>query len=254
MKKLYIKHGYYAKVDDEDFNRVSKYNWRLTNDNFKQYLITNIKGKQVMLHRFILNPPKGKLVRFKNDNTFDCRKENLEIISRELCSRGNKKIRYRKGKKCTSVFKGVHFYKKNEKWRAFISINGKAKYLGAFDDEIDAAIEYNKAVRKIAGKYAYQNIPTVDENGSNFNLTEAERLKKAKTSYIPLGEILKNEILCNLDEEIRKYPDDGSKIMFYGDLRRKLRENNFEFNIYEIECVFRNFPSINNFKILKDEA
>lgn len=67
----------------------------------------------------------------RNDN----RVENLEIVtSRE---NGN-----RKHIKSTSVYVGVHWYKKSKKWQAQIRIKGKLKHLGLFVNEIDAHNAY----------------------------------------------------------------------------------------------------------------
>ncbi len=67
---------------------------------------------------------------------------NLEIISnRENCNK--KHIKH------SSIYTGVHFYKRDLKWKAQIQVNGKIKYLGMFDKEIDASNAYELALTKI---------------------------------------------------------------------------------------------------------
>ena len=50
--------------------------------------------------------------------------------------------------KRTSEYKGVSFYKRNNKWRAEIMINGKSKYIGYFHTEIEAHNAYQKALKE----------------------------------------------------------------------------------------------------------
>jgi hypothetical protein len=45
-----------------------------------------------------------------------------------------------------SGYRGVYWYRKNNKWRANISIDGKHIHLGSFDTAIDAAKAYDKYV------------------------------------------------------------------------------------------------------------
>jgi hypothetical protein len=51
----------------------------------------------------------------------------------------------------TSGYKGVSKHTKNEKWCAFIRINGKSKYLGSFSDPHDA---YVSAAKDNFGEFA----------------------------------------------------------------------------------------------------
>jgi hypothetical protein len=47
-----------------------------------------------------------------------------------------------------SLFKGVCFHKKANKWHARIAIKGERKNLGLFSDELEAAKAYNDAIIK----------------------------------------------------------------------------------------------------------
>ena len=47
----------------------------------------------------------------------------------------------------TSKYIGVNWKKQNKKWRAAIKINGKAKHLGYFDDELEASNAYQEKLK-----------------------------------------------------------------------------------------------------------
>ena len=57
----------------------------------------------------------------------------------------------------TSRFLGVCWFKKNSKWMAQISTNGKKIYLGSFTCEKEAAKAYNKAATEYYGEFANLN-------------------------------------------------------------------------------------------------
>ena len=69
-----------ALVDDEDFERASKYSWYLTD---LGYVVGGSgEARRVMLHRFVMNAPKGTELDHINRNKLDCRKENLRFCTR----------------------------------------------------------------------------------------------------------------------------------------------------------------------------
>ena len=154
MKKISVGHGKYAIVDNEDYSLLSRHKWCTNNG----YPCKNIKTRQILMSYFIMATPinnKTKLVYFKNHNSLDLRKKNMEF--REY----NNHAIGQAGRIKTSKYKGVCWDKKSKKWNATISkrYNGKRKksHLGYFVNERKAARVYNKKAKELFGKYAYQN-------------------------------------------------------------------------------------------------
>ena len=45
-------------------------------------------------------------------------------------------------------------------WAAKIQVNGEQKFLGMFEDEVEAAKEYDRAARKYHKEFAVLNFPS----------------------------------------------------------------------------------------------
>jgi hypothetical protein len=110
-----------------------------------------------LLHRIILDAPKGTDVDHINGNGLDNRRCNLRLATRSQ----NHANRFKKPG-TTSRFKGVRF--ERNRWHAQIRVQYKKTYLGSFRDEIDAALAYNAAALEAFGEFARINtIPEGDK-------------------------------------------------------------------------------------------
>ena len=74
MKKIILNDKTEAIVDDEDFDLLSRFKWKKHKGGYFQLTSYNL------MHRIIVNAPKGYDVHHKNGNKLDNRKENLEIL------------------------------------------------------------------------------------------------------------------------------------------------------------------------------
>jgi len=79
-------------------------------------------------------------------NTLNNKRKNLRIVSRSQ----NMANQVKKSK-------GTSFLKNRKLWIAYISFNRKRIVLGKFKTREEAVMEYNKASRKIHGKYGKQS-------------------------------------------------------------------------------------------------
>lgn len=86
-----------------------------------------------------------------NRNPLDNRKSNLRQASTQENAR-NRSVPSNN----TSGFIGVSWDKDAEKWRAFIKINGKNKWLGRFINKEDAIVARLKAEKEYFGEFAPQ--------------------------------------------------------------------------------------------------
>lgn len=58
-----------------------------------------------------------------------------------------------------SIYRGVYWKKDRDKWVSTIRNNGTRKHLGHFDNEIDAAMAYDRAAKELHGEYGILNFP-----------------------------------------------------------------------------------------------
>lgn len=127
---------------------VFQKSWRKASGEYK---IETIYLHRYIAERFLEKPPEStrrNLVGAKNGNKLDCRLENLEWRTRSTSSRKRKTS-------SKSGYTGV--YLENNKFRAIITINGKAVHIGMFDSPEDAARAYNKRAQEVYGDAAKLN-------------------------------------------------------------------------------------------------
>jgi len=140
-------------IDDENYDWLIKYKWYLDITGYARINIW-ISGKrtQKLIHQLIINSQKGEEIDHIDRNTLNNQKENLRVVNKAQNQMNSKS---RNGS--VSKFKGVGWHKRDKKWTAKICLNYKTRWLGYFNNEIDAAKAYNKAAKELFGEYANLN-------------------------------------------------------------------------------------------------
>lgn len=123
----------------QDYKRVT-----LSNDTIK----TSKKVHCLVAIEFlgyIFNAKDSVINHIDGDKTNN-KLDNLEVVTQREnvseCFKSNKS-------KNTSKYIGVNFHKASNKWISQIHINGKNKYLGIYNTEIEAHNKYNEELNKI---------------------------------------------------------------------------------------------------------
>ena len=132
--------------DLEDFDKIKDYCWaeHKLSSGYKA-LETTINKKTVRFH-YLLDKKGWDHI---NRNPFDNRKINLRKATPEGSAR-NHTIR----KDNTSGTSGVYWHKGAKKWTAEIGLNGKMKYLGAFNTYEEAVEARIKAEKDLYGEWS----------------------------------------------------------------------------------------------------
>lgn len=147
-------------LDDKDWSLVNKYRWYVNKVNNSFYAQTNIhkNGNNTILrmHNLIMNVENGNIVDHRDGNGLDNRRFNLRLATQKqnLMNRGKTILN-------TSGFKGVSWHKGTQKWQTNISVNGKTKCIGVFDDPVKAAKAYDFWAIDLHGEFAKTNFNVI---------------------------------------------------------------------------------------------
>ncbi len=152
MRYIKLTQDKRTKIDNEEYDALSKYKWYVAKRGYGFYAQRIIKGRAVQIHRVVMKAKKGEEIDHINGDTLDNRKKNLRIVNRSQ-NEWNRD----KQKNNTSGFKGVSWNKRANKWFASIYKNSQQIYLGLFEDKEEAAKAYNQAATKYHGKFALLN-------------------------------------------------------------------------------------------------
>ena len=152
MKLIQLTQGYFALVDDEDYERVSRFKWSAAVRKHAVYGYRQSGPKKkrvnVMLHAFILDPPDGLEVDHVDRNGLNNRRSNLRLATRSQ-NLANTKLSRRN----SSGVKGVRYDKERNKWRAEISATGIRYFLGRFDTKEEACGARSEAAGRLHGEF-----------------------------------------------------------------------------------------------------
>lgn len=144
-------------VDNDDYERVIAAGpWRLHVCGNRAYAGRSYKNEHgawstERLHTFLTAWP---LVDHINGNGLDNRRANLRPATPSQNT-----ANARMPSDNTSGFKGVGWFARTGRWRAYITYQGRQKHLGYFDIAEEAALAYDAAARELFGEFARPNFP-----------------------------------------------------------------------------------------------
>ena len=139
------------KFDLDDYDKIKDYYWSLSH----RYIVCHqwkVKGC-IYLHKFVINE-KDSMVDHINGDSLDCRKSNLRKATNQQNS-----MNHDKPINNTSGVCGVSWKKDKQRWKAYITLNGKQIHLGYFkENEFELAVKARKeAELKYFGEFARRN-------------------------------------------------------------------------------------------------
>jgi len=149
VRLIPLTDGLYAYVDAADYPSLSRRNWHITSGG---YPARTEKGRKILMHREIMQPPKGKVVDHHDGNKANNCRCNLRS-----CTQKENRRNSRKQRGTQSGFKGVYY--REGKICSQLRFEGRQRWLGYFPDEVSAARAYDYAAVQECGEFAYVNFP-----------------------------------------------------------------------------------------------
>ena len=153
VRYIPLTKGKFAIVDAADYERLNRYKWCAMKGGAKLYACRTTGRRTILMHRFLMNPPKGMVVDHIDGNGLNNRRSNLRICTHQqnMCNTRPK------GK--GSRYKGVCWDKNRKQWIVVVRCGERHVHVGRFDDETEAARAYDRKAFELFGEYAYLNFP-----------------------------------------------------------------------------------------------
>ena len=139
-----------VKVDPDILLLASERSWHVHQGYPATTLGSGKRAYKLYLHRFVTQAKSGTIIDHANGDPFDNRRDNLRLASKAQNTANTGPLKNNK-----SGSKGV--VKRGSRYRAFVHKNGKTIYLGSFHTKQEAACEYDRAAKKLFGKFAKTN-------------------------------------------------------------------------------------------------
>lgn len=155
MKKIKLTQNKYTIVDDADFAMLNQYKWYFHKAGYALRTCHKPRnGKKqetfkVYMHHAVIGKYIGMDIDHIDGNALNNQRSNLRVCSHLENVMNRKKV----DKTATSIFKGVYWNKKENRWYARVA----QKWVGSFKKEIDAAKAYNQKALEFFGDFALLN-------------------------------------------------------------------------------------------------
>ncbi len=155
MKQIAVGKTLFALVDDSDFAELSRYRWFAKKDGHTVYARRkdHKTNSCIYMHRQILGLTKKDKIETDHVNGQGCDNRRCNLRTCTHAENQHNRISVIG----SSVYKGVCRVKGRKKWKSYIRIKTKLKFLGYYDSEKAAAIAYNNEAKEAFGEFARLN-------------------------------------------------------------------------------------------------
>lgn len=147
-----ISGGKRVLVDGENLGIVGQFKWHAKKSKGNWYAATRVGKQTVFMHNMLMPPVEGLETDHVDQNGLHNIETNLRYATPSQ-NRANVRLR----SDSTSGLKGVCFYPKTGKWRAYIQKDKKWKQIGYFETKEEAAVAYNEKAKELFGEFAWLN-------------------------------------------------------------------------------------------------
>lgn len=166
MRQIKLTQNKVAFVDADIYKLLEDVPFHAMLSKGKYYARSNrelLPGKRhTYLHWIVLAPSfhKSFQIRFKDGNTLNCQRDNLEYVEKSVNTQATSKKQ--RNRKKSSKYLGVSLdcdikRLRKKRWSAIIKHEGKVYRLGRYLTEKDAAEAYNKKAIELFGLSAKLN-------------------------------------------------------------------------------------------------
>jgi hypothetical protein len=148
-KQIQLNDNKFTIVDDCDYETLTQYHWFITPDGCNPYACASESGRHLRMHRLIMNATEGQIVDHINGDTLDNRRSNLRVVTPSQNAM-NRRRRSDNASGCV----GVSYISTKQRWFAYITVDGKKKILGQFQEKEDAISARKNAEKIVFGEFA----------------------------------------------------------------------------------------------------
>lgn len=164
MKQIALTQGKFAEVDDEWHDYLMQWKWsaKCSKNGLVYYAQRGVwdgeKVNGIYMHSLIMwdNPLKLPVDHIDGNGLNDM------YVNLRFCTNQENLMNRGSNKNSSSIYKGVSWDNTRQKWVAQISVNKMKIHLVRFENEIDAALQYDIWALDIYGKFARLNFPLCD--------------------------------------------------------------------------------------------
>lgn len=160
MKKISLTKGFYAYVDDNDFDFLNQWNWTYMKVGKSAYAYRTVrnkltkKAKSILMHRIILNPPEGLVCDHVDGNGLNNQRSNLRLATRsQNCANSKTHIKTKTGVK--GIYP-INHADGSVKYTATMCVNYKMLYFGIYDTIKEAKLAWTAGAKQYQGEFTHE--------------------------------------------------------------------------------------------------